>query len=50
MKAELVEKTSKTGNKYIAVELHLTPTYTKTIFLDQAELELIKLVAENANK
>lgn len=47
MKAELVEKTSKSGNKYICVELSLTPTYKKIIFLEDAELELLKVVASN---
>lgn len=42
MKCELVEKTSKSGNKYIALEVSLTPTYKKTIFLEKAEIELIK--------
>lgn len=47
MKAELVEKTSKNGNKYIAMEVSLTPTYKKIIFLDQAEIELIRAYAGN---
>lgn len=42
MKCEIVEKTSKNGNKYIVLEIHLTPTYTKDVFLDKAEVELIK--------
>lgn len=42
MKCELVEKTSKNGNKYIVLEISLTPTYKKSVFLDNAELELIK--------
>lgn len=53
IKAELVEKTSSKGNKYVVVSLHLTPTYDKDVFLDKAELELIKaqaVVAQNANK
>lgn len=47
VKATLVEKTSKSGNKYKCVELHLTDTYTKIVFLDNAELELLAL---NDNK
>lgn len=43
VKATLVEKTSKSGNKYKCVELQLTPTYKKVVFLDQAELELLAL-------
>lgn len=49
MKCELVEKTSKNGNKYIALEVSLTPTYKKVIFLDQAEIELIKVYTQNKN-
>lgn len=45
MKCELVEKTSQKGNKYVALEIHLTPTYSKTVFLEQAEIELIKAYA-----
>ncbi len=47
MRVELVEKTSKSGNKYIALEISLTPTYKKTVFLEQAEIELIKACATN---
>lgn len=46
MKVELVEKTSSKGNKYIALEIHLTPTYTKTVFLEKAEVELVKSIAK----
>ena len=43
--AKLVEKVSeKSGKKYVCIEVQLTPTYTKTIFLDKAEVELIKLI------
>lgn len=49
MKCELVEKTSKSGNKYIALEVYLTPTYKKVIFLDSAEIELIKVYSSNKN-
>jgi hypothetical protein len=43
MKVELVEKISKNGNKYVVLEIALTPTYKKVVFLDNAELELVKL-------
>ena len=46
IKAELVECVSKSGNKYICVVLYLTDTYTKKVFLDSAELELIKATAK----
>ena len=47
IKATLVEKTSKNGSKYQALELKLTENYTKTIFLDKAEIELIKINKTN---
>lgn len=43
----LHEKTSKSGNTYIALDINLTPSYVKTIFLDPADLELVKLYLEN---
>ena len=49
VKATLVEKVSKTGNQYKCIELQLTPTYTKVVFLEKAELELLAL-NDNSNK
>lgn len=49
MKCELVEKTSKTGKKYVCIEISLTPTYKKLVFIDPAEEELLRVYA-NANK
>lgn len=49
LKAKLVEKESKKGNKYLCIEIKISDTYTKTVFLEQAELELIKLYY-NSNK
>ena len=49
MKCELVEKVSKLGKKYIALEIQLTPTYKKTVFLEQAEEELLRLYTQNKN-
>lgn len=43
IKANLVEKVSKKGNSYICVELYLTDTLKKLVFLTDAELELLKL-------
>ncbi len=43
IKAEIVEKVSNKGNKYICIEITITDTYKKIVFLEQAELELIKL-------
>ena len=49
VKATLVEKTSKSGNQYKCIEIQLTPTYKKVVFLEQAELELLQ-VANNTKK
>lgn len=37
------KKISKTGNEYTVLVLKLTPTYEKQIFLDNAEIELLRL-------
>lgn len=43
--AKLVEKTSdKTGKKYVCIEIQITPTYTKLVFLTGAEIELLKVM------
>ena len=43
LKATLVKRTSKKGTEYECVMLQLTPTYEKPVFLEQAELELIRM-------
>lgn len=43
IKCNLVEKVSKSGNNYICLEIFLTETYKKIVFLDKAEIELLKL-------
>lgn len=43
VKATLVTKTSKSGNEYKCIELKLTDSYTKVVFLEPAELELLTL-------
>lgn len=43
LKCQLVEKTSQKGNKYICVEIYITENYKKVVFLEQSEIELIKL-------
>ena len=43
----LHEKTSKKGNTYIALDINLTPSYVKTIFLDPVDIEVVKLYLEN---
>ena len=34
---------SKAGKEYTYIELQITPTYSKRIFLENSELELLKL-------
>lgn len=41
------EKTSKNGKPYTALDIQLTPNYTKTIFLEDSDLEVVKLYLEN---
>lgn len=43
---QLVEKTSQKGNKYICLEISLSDTYKKVVFLDNAEIELLKVLAK----
>lgn len=43
IKAELVERISKNGNKFIAIEVTITDKIKKLVFLSPAELELLKL-------
>ena len=43
--AKLEERMSKAGKPYWVLVVKLTPTYEKTIFLDKAEVELLKLSA-----
>ena len=45
LKCSLKEGISeKSGKTYVYVSIMLTPTYEKRVFLDNAELELLKLV------
>ena len=50
LKATLVKKTSKKGNDYECVMLELSPTYKKVVFLDDAELELLKFCDNKSTK
>ena len=50
IKATLVKKTSKKGNDYECVMLELTPSYKKVVFLDDAELELLKFCDNKSTK
>lgn len=49
IKCQIVERTSAKGNKYIALEVYLTPNYKKVVFLEQAEIELLKLAVAETN-
>lgn len=49
IKAKLVEKTSeKNGKKYVCIEVYLSNSYKKVLFISNPELEIIKLA--NATK
>ena len=50
LKATLVKKTSKKGNDYECVMIELTRTYKKVVFLDEAELELLKFCDKKSTK
>ena len=43
IECNLVQKVSKKGNNYVCLEIHLTDNYKKIVFLDPAEIELLKL-------
>lgn len=43
VKSVVVEKTSKKGNSYIAIEVYITDNIKKLVFLTPAELELLKI-------
>lgn len=49
IKAELVQRLSKNGNPYTAIEISITDKIKKLVFLNQAELELLKITT-NSNK
>ena len=45
MKTELKKGISeKTGKEYYYLSIMITPTYEKKVFLDNAEIELIRLM------
>ena len=41
--AKLEQRTSKAGSQYFCIVVNITDTVEKLVFLDKAELELIKL-------
>lgn len=43
IRCNIVDKVSKNGNNYKCLEIYLTDTYKKIVFLDKAEIELLKL-------
>ena len=43
VKCLLVNKTSKEGKSYVCLEIYLTDTIKKVMFLTPAEVELVKL-------
>ena len=47
IKCSLKEAVSKSGNTYTYLSVFLTPTLEKKVFLEQAELELIKIYYQN---
>lgn len=49
LKCQVVEKVSAKGNTYVCLEIYLTENYKKVVFLDQAELELLKLYTKKSN-
>lgn len=36
----------KSGNEYYAIEIDITPTYKKVVYLDDCETALVKMVYE----
>lgn len=45
LESNLVKKISKnSGSEYYCIEIKITPTYTKTVFLEKAEIELVQLL------
>lgn len=49
VKATLKEATSKNGKQYTYVSVMLTDTLEKKVFLEQAEIELLKLKEKEHN-
>lgn len=47
MKTEIKKGVSKkSGKEYIALEIEITPCYKKVVFLDPAEIALVKTTYE----
>lgn len=50
IKATLETKISKAGTEYQVIELQLTDTYKKSVFLEKSELELLKIYNSDKSK
>lgn len=50
LNASLKEKLSKKGTTYTVIEVELTPNLKKSIFLDPAELEVLRLYHSKKEK
>lgn len=48
LECKVISKVSQKGNEYLCLEISIG-SYKKVVFLEQAEVELIKLLA-NTNK
>ena len=46
----LEERVSKNGNTYTVLIVKLTPTFEKVVFLDSAEIELLKIYNNSLKK
>lgn len=47
VECRLETRTSKENKEYQVLVVKLTPTYEKLVFLDKAEIELLKVAKEN---
>ena len=43
LKCQVVEKVSQKVNTYICLEVYITENYKKIVYLDSAEVELLKM-------
>ncbi len=48
--AKLEERVSKSGNPYFCIVIKITDEVEKLVFLDKAEIELIRLTYGNSQK
>lgn len=48
--AKLEERVSKNGNPYFCIVVKITEEVEKLVFLDKAEIELIRLTYGNSSK